>query len=310
MEVPRSIFRKQQTYDFDLFLKIKDAYQLFAAQGAFLQDVHLDIIKTGGTKFYARRNDWRLVEICLRKKVDDFILDPDIEPIQKANIMYDSAIQSIRDVYKGILPKTIADVEKNANDLVKLILSDGNVINNLKLINTSDHFTYQHSVRVGIYSTALTLKLFGNSLNQREISKLATRFFLHDIGMADVPMEILEKNTKLNRAEWEIIRKHPIRGRDRLVKAGSMSYEAISIILYHHERHDGSGYPYNLMGEDIPAYAKICAMADSFESLTALRPYRDPLTPYDALHVMFQEMAKEFDPALFASFVKLLGPEK
>jgi HD-GYP domain-containing protein (c-di-GMP phosphodiesterase class II) len=310
MEVPRSIFRKRQTYNFDLFLMIKDTYHLFAAQGAVLQDVHLDMIKSGGTRVYVRKSDWRLVESCLRKKVDDFIMDSDIDPLQKANIMYDSAIQSIKDVYKGILPKTIADVEKNANDLVKLILSDGNVVDSLKLINTSDHFTYQHSVRVGIYSTALTLKLFGSKLSQREISKLATGFFLHDIGMTDVPMDILEKNTKLTSSEWDLVQKHPIKGRDRLVKTGSMSYEAISIILYHHERHDGSGYPYNLIGDDIPAYAKICAMADAFESLTAQRPYRDPLAPYDALQVMFQEMAKEFDPVLFASFVKLLGPAK
>lgn len=310
IEIPRSIFRKQQKYEFDIFLKIKDAYHLFAAKGAHLQDVHLDMLKTRGTTAYVRKGDWSLVEQCMRQKIDSFIMDPCVDLQQKATLMYDSAMQSIKQVYRGILPKTITDVEKNANDLVKLILSDGNVIDNLKLINTSDHFTYQHSVRVGIYATALTLKLFGSRLTEKEVSKLATGFFLHDIGMTDVPMDILEKNTGLTSSEWDLVQKHPVKGRDRLVKTGSMSYEAISIILYHHERHDGKGYPYKLSGDDIPAYAKICAMADAFESLTACRPYRDPLSPYDALQIMFREMAREFDPVLFASFVKLLGPEK
>ena len=310
MEVPRSIFHKQQKYGFDIFLKIKDTYHLFAAQGALLQDIHLDMLKTKGTKVYVRKSDWGLVEYSLRHKEDSCFLDTNMDFQEKANIIYDSAIQSIKDVYKGVLPKTLADVERNANDLVKLILSDGHVIESLKLINTADHFTYQHSVRVGIYATGLTLKLFGKRLSSKETTKLSTGFFLHDVGMADVPMYILEKNTKLSSSEWDIVREHPIKGRDRMVKTGALNYEAISIILYHHERHDGSGYPYNLVGEDIPAYAKICAMADTFESLTAHRPYRDALSPYDAIHVMFQEMAKEFDPVLFASFVKLLGPEK
>lgn len=311
MEVPRYMLRKNRAYNFDIYVKIKDTYHLFAAKGACLQEIHLDMLKTRGTKIYVMEEEHDLMGKIENQAAYSFIDDPRIDSRQKAHLMYDSAMESIRQVYKGVVPKTISDVEKNADDMVNLIISDGNVMDNLKLINTSDHFTYQHSVRVGIYATALCMILFRGHLSRKEISRLSTGFFLHDIGMTEVPIDILEKCDDLSPSEWGIIRMHPIWGRNRLVRTGScsLSYEAISIILSHHERQDGSGYPYNLKGEDIPRYAKICTIADVFESLTAYRPYRvNPLSPFEALQVMYQEMSREFDPGLFRAFVKLLGP--
>ncbi len=199
-------------------------------------------------------------------------------------------------------------MEKNADGLVKLILSDDNVIESLKLLATTDHFTYQHSVRVGIYSTGLLLKLMKDSLTKNQIKKLSTGFFLHDIGMTRIPMQILEKPESLNNFEWKLVRMHPLWGHESLMKTDFLSLEAANIILMHHERHDGRGYPSKTKGDEIPIYARICSIADSFESLTAKRPYRKPFEPFEALRIMYQEMSQDFDPELFMAFVKLLGP--
>lgn len=102
---------------------------------------------------------------------------------------------------------------------------------------------------------------------------------------------------------------HPIWGHKRLITSGSLSLEAIGIILSHHEHMDGSGYPYRRMNREIPLYARICTIADVFEALTAERPYRKPLTPFAALKTMYRDVSHGFDPELFGAFVKILGPE-
>ena len=102
---------------------------------------------------------------------------------------------------------------------------------------------------------------------------------------------------------------HPLWGRDKVANTNAVSYEAISIILHHHERFDGGGYPGGLKGDCIPAFAKVCIIADAFESLTSHMPYRVSLSPFEALQIMYREMSGELDPGFFASFVKLLGSE-
>lgn len=183
------------------------------------------------------------------------------------------------------------------------------MIEGLKLIETNDHFTYQHSVRVGIYATALLLKLMGDKLTRNQIKKLSTGYFLHDIGMTRIPMQIIEKPERLSDLEWNLIRMHPVWGHESIRKTDFLSIEATNIILMHHERHDGSGYPNKSKGEEIPIYARICTIADAFESLTAQRPYRMAYEPFGALRIMFREMSQELDPELFMAFVKLLGSE-
>jgi HD-GYP domain-containing protein (c-di-GMP phosphodiesterase class II) len=88
----------------------------------------------------------------------------------------------------------------------------------------------------------------------------------------------------------------PLWGQERLRKADYRSDEADDIILYHHERCNGNGYPFGKTGGEIPLYARICAIADTFESLTAHRPFKSARSPFEALKIMRSEMASEFDP--------------
>ncbi|MRR14305.1 HD domain-containing protein [archaeon] len=173
-----------------------------------------------------------------------------------------------------------------------------------------DHYTYKHSVKVGIYGTTLAVNLFQDKIREHNMAELSTAFFLHDIGMAKVPIKILDKKGPLDESEWDIIRKHPLWGHDRLVKANYLNDESTAIVLYHHERCDRKGYPFRKSSDEIPVYAKICAIADTFESLTSGRPFRHSKTPFEALKIMKVEMAREFDAELFRAFIKLLGPEK
>jgi len=307
-EIPLSILKINERYEFDISFRIKEDYRLFAAKGACFTEAHGKILSSGDTRLYVHADDWGKVEECKVRLLSSILTDPKVSTKEKADIAYTTSMASIRKVFDETEARTIRHVEQNADEMVKLILSDGEVMNDLVWIKGHDHFTYQHSVKVGIYATALSLKLFASKLTRQELMSLSAGYFLHDIGMAQVPQNILDKRTPLNKEEWDIIRMHPLWGYDRLLEAGHLTPEAAAIVLSHHERHDGSGYPFNREGEGIPVYAKLCSIADVFEALTATRPYRKPKDPFQALKLMQQEMSKDFDAEIFKAFVMMLGP--
>jgi HD-GYP domain-containing protein (c-di-GMP phosphodiesterase class II) len=309
-ELPLAIMRINERYDFDIYLQIKADYRLFAAKGALFTEQHSQLLKSGYTKLFVREADWDKVEEYKSQYLSSILTDPTVSSREKAEVAYDTSMKSIRDVFKSVESRTIKHVERNAETMVKLILSEDEVMDNLIWINTHDHYTYQHSVRVGIYATVLTLKLLGHTLNKDEMVALSSGFFLHDIGMADVPLKVLDKRAPLSPSEWGLVRQHPMWGFDRLLETGHLTPEAAAIVLSHHERHNGSGYPFSREGDGIPIYAKICAIADIFESLTAVRPYRQAKEPFEALRTMQNEMSQDFDPEVFRAFIHLLGPKK
>jgi HD-GYP domain-containing protein (c-di-GMP phosphodiesterase class II) len=308
-EIPISMVHVGHVYDFDILMKLQDTYRLFAAKGVILTRIHLIRMSRSETRLYVREGEWELARSVFEKDMTHELADPRLDGRQKADFMYSMAMQSIKDAYDGFIPRSIMDVRKDADEQVKLILSDDEVLGYLHRMNTSESSTYHHSLRVGIYATALLLKLMGDRLSRKQIRMISTGFFLHDIGMAGVPMKILNKPGHLDDFDWQLIHMHPIWGQRRLITTGSLSMEAINIILSHHEHLDGSGYPHKKTRYDIPLYARICSIADAFESLTAQRPYRKPLAPFEALQTMYQDVSHGFDPEIFEAFVKLLGPE-
>jgi HD-GYP domain-containing protein (c-di-GMP phosphodiesterase class II) len=258
-------------------------------------------------EFYLVIRDAKIEEYKV-SNLSSILTDPGVSAKEKAEVAFSTSMKTIREVFEAAEPRTISSVEKNAEEMVKLILSEDEVMDNLIWINSHDHFTYQHSVRVGIYATALSINLFSEKLSRNELVSLSAGYFLHDIGMAQVPLRILDKRTPLTPAEWGIIRMHPMWGYDRLLETGHLTPEAAAIVLSHHERHNGSGYPFAREGDGIPVYAKICAIADMFESLTARRPYREEQEPFKARKIMQGEMPDDFAPELFRAFIVLLGP--
>jgi putative two-component system response regulator len=126
---------------------------------------------------------------------------------------------------------------------------------------------------------------------------------MHDVGKIGIPDGILLKPAQLSPEEWQIMRQHPEIGANIL---GNHSHELMSmsceIALSHHEKWDGSGYPRNLAGEDIPVSARIIAIADVFDALTTERPYKKSWAISDALSFVNEQSGKHFDPALIECF--------
>ena len=138
-------------------------------------------------------------------------------------------------------------------------------------LDAKDPYTSGHSQRV----SDMTLKiceLIG--LKKQDTEKIHIAAHLHDIGKIGVPDAVLNKDTKLDDAEWEVMKKHPQIGADILSKSYHLN-ELKNIVLYHHERFDGNGYPSGLKGERIPIGSRIIAICDSIDAMTSDRSYRN-----------------------------------
>ncbi len=307
-EIPNHIAFINQKSTIDLYIKIRADYRLFAARNALLPDEQFQQFNKEKIKLYFMVKDSADPEESLDAHLMNILTSPEVSPQAKADIAYSTSMKSIQEVFQGANSRNLSTLKKVSKQIVQMIFSDSRVIDNFMTITSNDHYTFMHSVKVGIYGTAMTINLFQDKIRDHNINELSMAFFLHDIGMTKVPNTILNKEEPLTDSDWETIRKHPLWGQDKLRKARYESNEATEIILYHHERCDGNGYPFKKSGSEIPVYAKICAIADTFESLTAGRPFRSPKSPFEALRIMQVEMAREFDPDLFRAFIMLLGP--
>ncbi|WP_338779815.1 HD-GYP domain-containing protein [Metabacillus sp. FJAT-52054] len=159
-------------------------------------------------------------------------------------------------------------MSKNIEELTKIV----------KQVEEKDSYTYQHSARVQTCSVQIAKHLL---LTKDQLENLYYASLFHDVGKIHVPEEILNKPDKLTPKEFEILKKHSYDGA-QMVK--STYYDHISnIILHHHERLDGSGYPYGLKGDQISTEAQIIAIADTYDAMTSDRVYRKGLNPVDAM---------------------------
>jgi len=143
-----------------------------------------------------------------------------------------------------------------------------------------DYYLFTHACNVSVYCAILASKLGTCDVNQ--FGMLVAGGLLHDIGKRHIPLQVLNKLTKLTDKEWELIRQHPHTGYQEVAERGDMSWGQLMMIYQHHERLDGSGYPTGIPAEEIHPWAKICMVADVFDAMTCQRPYRRPLPTGEA----------------------------
>ena len=155
------------------------------------------------------------------------------------------------------------------------------------------------------------VKMIAEQLNVGEdgIRSLEYASLLHDIGIIDVPFDILTKRNALTFEEFSVIRQHTAQS-VALIKPVEFLKPILPIILYHHERYDGSGYPSGLKKEQIPLGARIIAVVDSFEAMIQARPYRKSLTVDEALVEVEEKSGTQFDPKIVDIFLKLAKQKK
>lgn len=192
------------------------------------------------------------------------------------------------------------------NSITETMLDKPDAIYNLLNLKNYDYYTYTHSVNVGVLATGLAIQI---GMDGDNLYKLGIGAILHDIGKSQIPHEILNKQGKLNDTEYNIIKQHVVLGYELLEKQKEFPAESLSVVLQHHEKLSGRGYPFRLKSEEIKLFGRITAIADCYDALTTQRPYKPPLTPYFALSIIVREKG-DHDPELLKTFIKMLGKIK
>jgi response regulator RpfG family c-di-GMP phosphodiesterase len=244
----------------------------------------------------------KLVPVELREAIRDRSLPPE----KKSQIVYRSSLQLMERLLEDPKVENIKASKQGIAEIVDLIVADDATSRHLLRITSHDFNTYTHSVNVGVLSVLLVKTLVKGS-DAHDLHEVGAGLFLHDIGKVRIDPAILNKPGLLTAEEKHIIREHPRHGYDILAETDQLSEECRIIVMQHHERENGTGYPFGLKGDDIHLYGRICRLADVYDSLTSERAYRQRLTTFEALKHMQGELSGNFQKALFEEFVLLFA---
>lgn len=214
-----------------------------------------------------------------------------------------------------LVPLVLAAVSYLINDRANLFLKSITAERQLRLLrddliiafanalDAKSSWTQGHSQRVTTYALMIAEKLHVNE-GDRETLRIAS--LLHDVGKIGTDDLILDKTGPLTEEEWRLVKLHPVKG-EEILKPIKQLQQVLPIIKYHHERMDGKGYPDGLKGEEIPLLAKILCLADSFDSMTANRPYQPGMSKADAFEEIKMKTETQFDPAVAKAFLSAMG---
>jgi putative nucleotidyltransferase with HDIG domain len=303
--------RTETVTDFDIYFSVsaskRPRFILYRAKDVVFTREALHNLREHGVKqLFINVEDKRIYHRYLEVHLENILKDTSIAVEEKSNVAYTCAVGLVEELLEH--PRSgehIRRSKKVISHLADYLFTESRALFSLMAATAFDYYTYTHSVNVAIFGMALAQKAGFSELP--EINVIGSGLIMHDIGKSIIDRSILNKKGRLNSNEWEIIKQHPENGVKLVQDLGELDEEALAIILEHHEKLDGTGYPRRLRGSDIHPYARIAALADIFDALTTQRPYKPAEKTFPALKIMRDEMAGGLDQDLFRQFVLLLG---
>lgn len=189
--------------------------------------------------------------------------------------------------------------------LVNIVLESDDLKIGISELKAHDDYTYHHSLSVAVISIAIGI---GLGLEKETLRRLGLSALLHDIGKLMIDTNLMNKPGKLSEDEFYIVSRHPLFGAQYLFKHGLKDQDVIGGVKLHHERFDGTGYPYRYKGEQIPLFARIIAVADVYDALTSNRSYRKPNQTYEAFEFIMGGVGSHFDMNVVQAFAMKISP--
>lgn len=289
----------------DLYRKVDDEeFIFFAKKNIPFDKVVQENLRENGTRIlYVKNDDIDLYFNYINSELTNLVNNPAVKPENKAIAVYSSCKVIMTKVFDDPRAAFLSQAMSAISPTVDLIISNEQATKHLVKLTAHDNYTYVHSTNVGIFSIALARIFFGAN-SAHDLQRLGLGFFLHDLGKCKIPLGILNKPGTFTPEEKQIMDRHPEEGVILLRESGYATDEAEIIVLQHHERDDGTGYPYGLKGSDIHPYSRICRLADTFEALTSDRPYQKKRTAFEALKIIKSHMG-DLDQDLIKCFIQL-----
>lgn len=230
----------------------------------------------------------------------DGIEIPDIVSAETRDRCKDTLRSSIEELHTR-KHLDVPKLEESLDPLMDQVFKNFDVQISLVDISIADEYTFSHSVSATVYAL-----IIGKELNYSKVQleKLAMGMLIHDVGKTEIDNHIMFKKGRLTDEEYEYVKSHVIRGYHAIENSGQLTELSKQIVLTHHERMDGSGYPQGLKGDQIPEFGRIAAIADVYDALTADRCYRKRWSPEEAMNFLLERADKEFDSRLLQLFIQ------
>ncbi|HNT87212.1 MAG TPA: HD domain-containing phosphohydrolase [Candidatus Hydrogenedentes bacterium] len=236
----------------------------------------------------------------------DILADAKLPIRDKANILYNTAQAVLEEVFEHPPTReTVAQGKEISRHTVDLMTADGFTLEDLLRTISTDYYLYTHSVNVATYAVALALRAgYADTPTLREIANGA---LFHDVGMSRIDPAIRAARAPLTPDQWARLKQHPVEGHALLESLGCLGEVALDIVLHHHERLDGKGYPHGLGDKALSPFVRMVSVCNVFDALTTDRHHQPARKTFAALHIMQTEMRHELDQGCVRMFIEMMG---
>ncbi|NND66679.1 MAG: HD domain-containing protein, partial [Halioglobus sp.] len=226
---------------------------------------------------------------------------------RQAKISFASASATLDNVYdtlregKGV---DIHKVKKAVSPLIESVFRNAEAVAALVRLKESGNYRYQHGLSMAVWAAILGKHI---GLHKQELEKLVLGCTMCDVGMTQLPADLLEHSGDLDAKQKKIVRAHPTIGAEILASAQDVDAEVLAIIELHHERIDGSGYPMGVEGFAVPLLARIAGLVDTYDAMITPRPYAEARTSHGAIQELLDLKGSKFQDSLVEQFVQAIG---
>lgn len=307
-QVPSRLYQPNDIIERDLFIYYQGRYLLFRPRNLLWKLEDTKRLEEFDVKHLyihcgSRDDHFTFLEANLQRIIDESKIDN----AQKSAVIYEASTAVISAIFdRPNSPETVKRSVSLVRNSVDFLKDQENFAQLMRLASTDFH-EYTHAIQVAAYSIALARALGLKSFN--ELSAIGIGSILHDIGKTKIPQKLLNKPSELSEEEYQQVQKHPEFGYEILRRQRSIPEISELVVLQHHERPQGNGYPYGL-GSEVVLSAKIVSIADCFDSLTSDRPFRKKLKPLEAIKMMREDLKDEYDQNLLTEFIKVVAVGK
>jgi putative nucleotidyltransferase with HDIG domain len=308
--IPVNLYKNGDTVDQDIYFLYQSKYLLYRPKNAQWSDEDTQkLIDFGTQELYIRCENegqhFKFIEANLSR-----VMGQAKTPTkEKAAVLYQCATGIAEGVFKNpTSSESLVRSKQVVSHTMNLLAKDSSAFLEMISLSSHDYYTYTHCVNVMTFTISL-LSSLGHGGDKRLLEEAAIGAFLHDIGKAKVPIEILNKPGPLTADEWKVMKKHPEYGMDILGNK-TVPVQSKDIILQHHEKINGIGYPFGLAGNQIPIVSQVVSLCDAYDAMTTNRCYSKARTPFEAFRIITQEMRGHFTPKLVESFINLMNLDK
>lgn len=282
-------------------------FTLYSSESARFTEAHRQRLQQAGVRFiYIPMSHQARFREQVENQLIAMAADASVSSSTKAELVYETSLELINEVLmeQGVAANA-PRLQRVAQAVSTLVVNDQQAFSHLFAAAQHDFYTATHMVNVGTWMVSLAYA--SGMRDMDELGTVCTAGMVHDVGKLYVPEAVLNKQGTLTEEDWARLRSHAALGAEHLEKQGVRDEVVLRVAREHHERMDGRGYPAGLKGNQIHLASRICAIVDSFDAMTALRPFKKrSRTIAEALGVLESESPASYDRELVQAWIGLL----